>query len=105
MYSFFFFKQKTAYEMRISDWSSDVCSSDLNPLPYHLATPQQARDDRAARMRPARGGRTLIEPVAIPQREARLGGGAAGHGPGDGSGASPPNVVVAAPHQDRKSVV
>src|SRR3546814_5282858 len=34
---FFFFKQKTAYEMRISDWSSDVCSSDL-PWPvfgYH----------------------------------------------------------------------
>src|SRR3546814_15483703 len=28
-YIFFFFKQKTAYEMRISDWSSDVCSSDL----------------------------------------------------------------------------
>src|SRR3546814_18817220 len=32
---FFFFKQKTAYEMRISDWSSDVCSSDLQ---------QRARD-------------------------------------------------------------
>src|SRR3546814_20062363 len=31
---FFFFKQKTAYEMRISDWSSDVCSSDL----IHLAS-------------------------------------------------------------------
>src|SRR3546814_14916542 len=31
---FFFFKQKTAYEMRISDWSSDVCSSDLQR--YHL---------------------------------------------------------------------
>src|SRR3546814_14356029 len=31
--SFFFFKQKTAYEMLISDWSSDVCSSDLNPDP------------------------------------------------------------------------
>src|SRR3546814_5050559 len=30
---FFFFKQKTAYEMRISDWSSDVCSSDLLDLP------------------------------------------------------------------------
>src|SRR3546814_3839768 len=30
---FFFFKQKTAYEMRISDWSSDVCSSDLFPMP------------------------------------------------------------------------
>src|SRR3546814_828255 len=29
MYLFFFFKQKTAYETRISDWSSDVCSSDL----------------------------------------------------------------------------
>src|SRR3546814_4434552 len=30
---FFFFKQKTAYEMRISDWSSDVCSSDLLAKP------------------------------------------------------------------------
>src|SRR3546814_12645849 len=30
---FFFFKQKTAYELRISDWSSDVCSSDLCLLP------------------------------------------------------------------------
>src|SRR3546814_2531760 len=30
---FFFFKQKTAYEMRISDWSSDVCSSDLISVP------------------------------------------------------------------------
>src|SRR3546814_10153540 len=34
---FFFFKQKTAYEMRISDWSSDVCSSDLfNLMPPSL---------------------------------------------------------------------
>src|SRR3546814_2925869 len=38
--SFFFFKQKSAYEMRISDWSSDVCSSDLkqgfdSPWAYH----------------------------------------------------------------------
>src|SRR3546814_7091984 len=31
LFYFFFFKQKTAYEMRISDWSSDVCSSDLTP--------------------------------------------------------------------------
>src|SRR3546814_1245528 len=30
IFFFFFFKQKTAYEMRISDWSSDVCSSDLH---------------------------------------------------------------------------
>src|SRR3546814_20699525 len=34
---FFFFKQKTAYEMRISDWSSDVCSSDL-AIPDPAAT-------------------------------------------------------------------
>src|SRR3546814_2869919 len=36
---FFFFKQKTAYEMRISDWSSDVCSSDLvtSHLPHLIA--------------------------------------------------------------------
>src|SRR3546814_7928073 len=33
----FFFKQKTAYEMRISDWSSDVCSSDLNRCRDHGA--------------------------------------------------------------------
>src|SRR3546814_9834919 len=34
---FFFFKQKTAYEMRISDWSSDVCSSDLDFKDEHYA--------------------------------------------------------------------
>src|SRR3546814_3866679 len=33
MFMFLFFKQKTAYEMRVSDWSSDVCSSDLNLRP------------------------------------------------------------------------
>src|SRR3546814_3905553 len=33
---FFFFEQKTAYEMRISDWSSDVCSSDLGQQFLHL---------------------------------------------------------------------
>src|SRR3546814_9375817 len=32
---FFFYKQKTAYEMRISDWSSDVCSSDLHHIHFH----------------------------------------------------------------------
>src|SRR3546814_12708123 len=48
---FFFFKQKTAYEMRISDWSSDVCSSDLImkaqidhlPLAYKGLRPTQGR--------------------------------------------------------------
>src|SRR3546814_15690409 len=34
----FFFKQKTAYEMRISDWSSDVCSSDLTGTPSSSAS-------------------------------------------------------------------
>src|SRR3546814_2380114 len=35
IFVFFFFKQKTAYEMRISDWSSDVCSSDLSSTVRH----------------------------------------------------------------------
>src|SRR3546814_17768754 len=39
---FFCFKQKTAYEMRISDWSSDVCSSDLDGVVTHL--PAEARE-------------------------------------------------------------
>src|SRR3546814_5032346 len=38
----FFFKQKTAYEMRISDWSSDVCSSDLSPDDIYIS-PSQIR--------------------------------------------------------------
>src|SRR3546814_5523081 len=36
IFVFFFFKQKTAYELRISDWSSDVCSSDLYVEFLHL---------------------------------------------------------------------
>src|SRR3546814_14340792 len=56
---FFFFKQKTAYEMRISDWSSDVCSSDLreprgNPADFtgdqFIA---EDRDDARQRAHPA----------------------------------------------------
>src|SRR3546814_13393955 len=53
---FFFFKQKTSYEMRISDWSSDVCSSDLPvrhaprgiraPSPRHRDRPQAPRSSR-----------------------------------------------------------
>src|SRR3546814_10479147 len=44
----FFFKQKTAYEMRISDWSSDVCSSDLLPFPAHQtsAPPPKEKKER-----------------------------------------------------------
>src|SRR3546814_16790611 len=46
MLLFFFVKQKTAYEMRISDWSSDVCSSDLR-LRVPAVVPQQMRRGRA----------------------------------------------------------
>src|SRR3546814_114189 len=51
-YSFCFFKQKTAYEMRISDWSSDVCSSDLvGAQPFAIdkcQIPLPQASDRAA---------------------------------------------------------
>src|SRR3546814_11258103 len=50
----FFFKQKTAYEMRISDWSSDVCSSDLAW--------------RAVRSRPCRRGTRRHPPARLPPR-------------------------------------
>src|SRR3546814_6201030 len=52
----FFFKQKTAYEMRISDWSSDVCSSDLavNTAPASDGSPA-----RTAPPSPSRAGRKL----------------------------------------------
>src|SRR3546814_2778932 len=56
---FFFFKQKTAYEMRISDWSSDVCSSDLavRRHPRDAALPVLRRPARPLRRRPGRGAR------------------------------------------------
>src|SRR3546814_4871302 len=46
MMLFFFFKQKTAYEMRISDWSSDVCSSDLVTYGLELRDALQNMADR-----------------------------------------------------------
>src|SRR3546814_9706051 len=49
IFVFFFFKQKTAYEMRISDWSSDVCSSDLG-------RPRSAKSLHTARNRTRIGG-------------------------------------------------
>src|SRR3546814_4160609 len=54
---FFFFKQKTAYEMRISDWSSDVCSSDLQSGGCRCrrdTVPAQVAPDRIARRTRAR---------------------------------------------------
>src|SRR3546814_13778482 len=73
VYLFFCFKQKTAYEMRISDWSSDVCSSDLlhgtprrgrspdlriaNRAPGHaFANLNLPRPDPAAKMPAVQGG-------------------------------------------------
>src|SRR3546814_6106111 len=47
IFVFFFFKQKTAYEMRISDWSSDVCSSDLRQLAEKAADLAVMQADRA----------------------------------------------------------
>src|SRR3546814_5247517 len=50
---FFFFKQKTAYDMRISDWSSDVCSSDLHNL-GHRNRDDAGLDARIVGRRPGR---------------------------------------------------
>src|SRR3546814_5675004 len=64
---FFFFKQKTAYEMRISDWSSDVCSSDLRHADHAcrascgrhwpIAGGDRGHAPRALRRHAAAGGR------------------------------------------------
>src|SRR3546814_3125240 len=59
----FFFKQKTAYEMRISDWSSDVCSSDLGEAQRHRPLLVQA-DDVERMLGNAR------EPVRVDHRAA-----------------------------------
>src|SRR3546814_2949126 len=56
---FFFFKQKTAYEMRISDWSSDVCSSDLLIGRQHVHFLRAGED--AARRRHLAAGRDAYE--------------------------------------------
>src|SRR3546814_8969258 len=56
----FFCKQKTAYEMRISDWSSDVCSSDLTRRPAHEGS-------RLTHRRDPRGGATSPTPHRTPE--------------------------------------
>src|SRR3546814_6203951 len=58
----FFFKQKTAYEMRISDWSSDVCSSDLI-CPRAARTRERPRDLRR---------RPVARDAEMPLRTLRL---------------------------------
>src|SRR3546814_8023698 len=63
----FFFKQKTAYEMRISDWSSDVCSSDL-PLRHYPSN--RCRDRRKRRRRIRSAASHLLHPgVRDPKTE------------------------------------
>src|SRR3546814_13231810 len=52
----FFFKQKTAYEMRISDWSSDVCSSDLQRLAGCALRRLNEGEERAVALLPAAPG-------------------------------------------------
>src|SRR3546814_8567692 len=65
---FFFFQQKTPYELRISDWSSDVCSSDLRccgwarpPASRPCARPSPATSPPSAAS-PATGGRSSSPP-------------------------------------------
>src|SRR3546814_1794257 len=90
---FFFFKQKTAYDMRISDWSSDVCSSDLPgcfqrqstceiPQPAFgriIIRPAGTHDPRMDggdiddRTRPARGAQILHKPAAREEATSQVG--------------------------------
>src|SRR3546814_4210621 len=60
----FFFKQKTAYEMRISDWSSDVCSSDLAASTVTPTTPAPSAST-------ARASPSTAWPPCIPARTSR----------------------------------
>src|SRR3546814_319498 len=71
---FFFFKQKTAYEMRISDWSSDVCSSDLEDFVRDIGLlgldAQQRTVRRIERRFPQLLGIHLAQPLVAADREA-----------------------------------
>src|SRR3546814_2862227 len=71
LYVFFFFKQKTAYEMRISDWSSDVCSSDLGHLPFEQIGDGGQTDMRMRTHVCLRGywGGQVVRPHAIEENE------------------------------------
>src|SRR3546814_10512003 len=60
----FFFKQNTAYEMRISDWSSDVCSSDLRERPLPRSFPALPRIFRHAEFALSRGVRRRVPCLA-----------------------------------------
>src|SRR3546814_17065373 len=70
MYFFFFFKQKTAYEVRISDWSSDVCSSDLSHHRCRRRYRLRARHHREAR-RPRSARQSRSRPADAAGRDRR----------------------------------
>src|SRR3546814_20776045 len=65
----FFFKQKTAYEMRISDWSSDVCSSDLG-TPRRREPPASPADGHAPA--PDRRRRGMMSAPALPTPQGAM---------------------------------
>src|SRR3546814_9678573 len=74
--SMFFFKQKTAYEMRISDWSSDVCSSDLDEHCRQAALPIQNRrasSDRRRHLAPRPRDELTAAIGAAPRHRLRAG--------------------------------
>src|SRR3546814_7591257 len=74
--SFFFFEQKTAYEMRISDWSSDVCSSDLSTHPNVLGVNEwDGKPARviAAEARPTNGANSVADPRVAQMHSGGLG--------------------------------
>src|SRR3546814_1072332 len=59
----FFFKQKTADEMRISDWSSDVCSSDLSPSLRARSPPEHCIGRLSATSEPLAGSEVQAGPL------------------------------------------
>src|SRR3546814_9325074 len=75
----FFFKQKTAYDMRISDWSSDVCSSDLGYLIdtselFRVFPPKQPETVEEARLDTPVGNReTLMETGGLLREVEQIG--------------------------------
>src|SRR3546814_3803899 len=82
---FFFFKQKTAYEMRISDWSSDVCSSDLNltitvgELEAGKSAAKPAQDDDGGKAQKSNAlGLVVSDLPAARRKELRIRGGEIG---------------------------
>src|SRR3546814_10198244 len=100
---FFFFKQKTAYEMRISDWSSDVCSSDLLAARHldaaalgRLARGGDLRRRHRGAVRPAGVAVDALEPDrAVRHRGVEIGGG--------GKAAEPPFLLIPARSDNPRS--